>query len=352
MPRAQLKPTGGSPNAPVHIQEIYPQDGNGTNPDPQWNYATHTIADIRRSGVDGYYDVWLYDEDYSNQRALTDGNPLLPGKHVGNPFWLPNGDYIAMSVEKAVHGGSSDDALPGFGGYSDIWIMTADGTEAWQMTNVPDDYDNGAMFPRFNHAGNKLMWLERVVAPNISDPIYVAGAWVIKIADFSIDGGGNPVLSNTVTYRPGNVDAFNEATAWSADDTKIIFASNWETRDFWKDQIYTLTLSTGAYTNLTNDANYHEHPYYTPDGKTVIWMTTKEADSQWGIVGCDWWLMNPDGSNKRRLTFFEKVGHTQNDSGARWPGSMAWSPDGSWFYGGEQMNVVTQEGRLIKVTMD
>jgi Tol biopolymer transport system component len=96
---------------------------------------------------DGYYNIHLCRADGTADRCLTSDNGL-PHRHAGSPSWDPAGGYIAFAEEKAVHAGGSIEAIPGFGGRSDIWVMTNDGTKTWQLTNTADTKDEGAaLFP-------------------------------------------------------------------------------------------------------------------------------------------------------------------------------------------------------------
>jgi len=42
-----------------------------------------------------------------------------------------------------VHRGGSIDAIPGFGGRPDIWVMSSDGSKARQLTDTADERSDG-----------------------------------------------------------------------------------------------------------------------------------------------------------------------------------------------------------------
>jgi Tol biopolymer transport system component len=81
---------------------------------------------------------------------LTTLNNGLPHRHAGSPTWHPTGRYIAFATEKKVHQGGSIEAIPDFGGRSDIWVMLADGSKAWQLTQTEDSKSNGVLLPKFS----------------------------------------------------------------------------------------------------------------------------------------------------------------------------------------------------------
>jgi Tol biopolymer transport system component len=57
---------------------------------------------------------------------------------------------------------------------------------------------------------------------------------------------------------------------------------------------------------LTNAVGYDGGPFFTQDGKKIVWRRFDEK----GLIA-DVWMMNPDGSDQRQITDF---------------GSMSWAP--------------------------
>ena len=105
-------------------------------------------------------------------------------------------------------------------------------------------------------------------------------------------------MSDTVGSQAWQL-AFNETGGFSADSSSLVFTSDFETHNFWSNQIYRYDLNSGAITRLTRGNSYNEHPRYSPDGQ-VLWMTNADNPSH----GTDWWTMSPDGSNPQRLSDF------------------------------------------------
>src|SRR6202020_2971076 len=110
--------------------------------------------------------------------------------------WTPSGTFIAFVAEKSSHPGGSVTATPGWGSYSDLWVANADGSHAWQLTNVATDKDHGTIIPEFSPDGRLLEWTERTAAGKVFNPDRFAGFWVIKIANFDVAANGIPSLSN------------------------------------------------------------------------------------------------------------------------------------------------------------
>lgn len=141
---------------------------------------------------------------------------LSAAHHRHTPVWSPSGRFIALVAEKRAYPGNSVGATPGWGGYSDLWVATADGSRAWQLTDVPTDKDHGTIIPEFSPDGRLLEWTERIKAGEALQPQRFAGFWAIKVANFDVSADGTPSLANAHTFSPGD-DAFNETGGFSAD---------------------------------------------------------------------------------------------------------------------------------------
>jgi hypothetical protein len=61
--------------------------------------------------------------------------------------------------------------------------------------------------------------------------------------------------------------------------------------------------------------------------------------------------MDADGSNKRRLTYFNDKNNAQYAGQTVWCGFGSFSPDGMQFVGGRQVNLISQEGQIVMVKL-
>ena len=71
-------------------------------------------------------------------------------------------------------------------------------------------------------------------------------------------------------------------------------------------EIYIMRADGSGQKRLTSTPGYDGGPFFTPDGKRIVW---REFDEK-GLIA-DIWTMNPDGSEKKQITTF---------------GSMSWAP--------------------------
>jgi Tol biopolymer transport system component len=312
-----------------------------------WSHAAKTIA-YNDLGSDGYYHIHLMNEDGSGDRVFGPGIAGFPTRTVGSPYWDPTGKYLAFVAEKPTHPGSSSEATPGWGSWSDVWIAAVDGSGVWPLTNVPTDPDHGTLIPIFSQDGRQILWTERTLRSNPFSLKQFAAYWVLRLADIRIDQDG-PHLSNIRTIQPGGVDSFTESGGFSLDGRSLLLTSNYETNNFWSSQIYRYDIASGTLTRLTELNTYNEHPRFTPDGK-IIWMTDKNHT----LAGADWWVMNADGTAKTQLSFFNVTGHAESDGSPRWVGPIPienWSNDRSFFLGDVEYDLLKPSYTFDKVEL-
>lgn len=314
--------------------------------DVDWDKSGSDRIAYSAKESDTYYDIHFVNPDGSNDICLTCNHSALPNKHIACPYFHPSGKWIIMTVEEATHAGSSTDALPGFGAYCDIWIMNTLGTKAYLLVDIVSDADHGVIAPRFSHDGKQIVWTDRKLHPDILNPMQQAGYWTIKLADFRFRPSDSlPEITNIRTIEPVN-NAFYECYGFSPDDSRLIFCSNMNKPSFLDEHIYTID-TLGNHLQQLTQTDYNEHGFYKTDGSKIVWMTNTNS----GTGGTDWWMMNIDGTNKERLTYFNESGNSQYAGHAVWAGLGSFSPDSKRFVGGRQISLITQEGEIMMVNV-
>lgn len=198
-------PLGHSGCGPPITYQVFQKDAFGAD----WSKADNLIA-FNAKGTDGLFHVYTVNPDGTNRQQVGVGSATFPQRTTGSPVWSPSGRFFAFVAEKPDHPGNSVPATPGWGSYSDLWVATADGRQAWQLTNVPVDKDHGTIIPEFSPDGRLLEWTERTASGKMLNPDRFAGFWVIKVADFNVGPDGTPSLSGIRTVSPAG-DEFNES---------------------------------------------------------------------------------------------------------------------------------------------
>ena len=112
----------------------------------KWNAATKTIA-FGRPQKDGHYHAFVADGDGGNERRVAFA-AWRDDRHQFPAAWHPAGELLAMLVEQNEHERSSVDAIPGYGAYTDYWIVSRDGSRRGRSTRFPTATTTRSRTPR------------------------------------------------------------------------------------------------------------------------------------------------------------------------------------------------------------
>jgi hypothetical protein len=315
-----------------------------------YNQATLTVA-YSKPDKKGTYHIYLSDTLGNNEIQISYAGWRTDRQQWAEE-WMPDGKYIFCYVEKdeyvkeKIHKRKPVDACPGYGAYCDLWAMTPDGKKAWKVVDLPNSYNSGIIHSAISPDGKMFAWSERVKAPNLSFNTG-AGCYVIRVADITVDSC--PHFSNIRTFQPGGVDASTELDGICPGDSVITFYSTFESKNILATPIYKINILTGKITKLTT-ASFSQAGTFTPDGKHIVYMTGDSCDRFPGqLQGADWWIMNTDGSGKRRLTFMNKKGNAQCDDHYRLAGTVSFMRN-DCFLGGVMTKSFGLVGYTAKVT--
>lgn len=321
---------------------------------PEWSPNGNEYVTYHSKEPDGYYDIYIMKADGSEETCLTCGHPRLPNKHIGQPSWHPSGRWIVFQAEKAKHvlPRISALAVPGIGFHNDIYIMSRDGKRVYKLTNLKTKKHlldptsvSGILQPHFSNDGSLLSWSERIAKGG------KWGEWVIRLADFKVNNGV-PEISNIQTFRPGVNRLYYESNDFTPDGKKLIICGNLE-----KDQnafgidIYTMTIDGREVTRLTHTLDeFDECPHPSPDGKKIAYLSTKGFENNegsamwWEWARGEFWVMDADGGNKQRLTYFNEPGYPEYTGRRVIPAYVSWNEDGNKLLIG--VAVEEENGRL------
>ncbi|HKV03516.1 MAG TPA: hypothetical protein VJO53_00255 [Candidatus Acidoferrales bacterium] len=308
-----------NPSAPLALQKIY--RGGGTDADARrlaHEFADDIIAVLSGglpgiaqtriayvSARSGNKEIWVMDYDGANQQQLTHLKSISL-----TPRWSPDSTRIAFTCYEPYRGITSAQiciystasnhliAFPRYRGTNSSPAWSPDGSQIAFMSSLNGD-------PEIYVADSGGGRLHRIT--------YAAGvstspAWNPKTGNqmvFVSDRGGSPVLyiANADGSNVEKLDlpdmGYVIDPAWSPNGQLLAFS--WR-RPNGNYDIYAMDIVSRQLVELTKDEGRNERPSWAPDGRHLVFESTRTGTRQI-------WSMLADGSQPRQLTF-----EAQNES--------------------------------------
>ena len=308
-----------NPTAPIPLQKIYRDDGT----DAGARRIAHKFADdiiaVLTGGLPGIAEtqiayvssksgtkeIWVMDYDGANQHQVTHLKSIAL-----TPRWSPDATKIAFTCFEPFRGVTSAQicvystasnrliAFPRFRGTNSTPAWSPDGTQIAFMSSQSGD-------PQIYVVDSGGAHLHR-----ITDAVGVifSPTWNPKTGKeivFSSDRGGEPVLyeansDGTNVQRIELPDmGYVVDPSWSPNGQLLAFAWRRPTGNF---DIYVMDIVSHQLLELTRDQARNERPSWAPDGRHIVFESTRSGTRQI-------WSMLADGSMARQLTF-----ESQNES--------------------------------------
>jgi len=231
----------------------------------------------------GTNQIYISTLDGSLQKCLTCGQP---GPNMV-PDSRPQGDVILFHSWR---GTNITLGAPGFGGLgSDLYVVPVAGGDAVPLTADHDGYDNYHAY--FSPDGNHIVWT-RLNWNFVTDS--GRGYWDIRVADYV--STPTPHLANIHVVREGPGHYF-ETQHWSPDGRGFLYTESVGTtlnlELFFCDLSLTGRCDTTGpnptVARLTNNPAWDEQAIFTPDGRKVIFMSTRDHPSAWNSWANAFW---------------------------------------------------------------
>jgi Tol biopolymer transport system component len=190
----------------------------------------------------------IYTRHFTDQniwRIETSGGKTSPSLVIGSsrrdlePRLSPDGSRLAFTSDRT--------------GSSQVWIASADGSGAFQLTSMRGSLNSAA---RWSPDGQRLVFLSNETGQS---EIYSIGV-----------NGGKPT-------RLTNNPAQDTAPSWSGDGKWIYFGSN-RSGDF---QVWKMPASGGEPVQITRNGGYAA--LESPDGKFLYYSKHRDSDGLWRL---------------------------------------------------------------------
>jgi len=282
---------------------------------------------------DGRYHLYTATPETLVERCLTCLPLDLRKKNNLNPTWHPSGEYLVFQVQSSARKLALDPvalATANRGLFSELWMIRRDGKDFWQLTRV-NEFGGAILDPHFSFEGDQILWSERV-----RSRVGRWGTWVLRVAELETRRGV-PRLGKPRTFEPGPQKLFYSGSSFLPDDRGALVFGNQEPGQLENGMdIYTLDFESGVTTRLTHSRHaWDEQAQYSPRGDKIVWISASEIDLRTleetkGLPPeqlRDLWIMNPDGSDKARLTYFNHPG-SRESIGAAIIDDFSWNPRG------------------------
>jgi TolB protein len=302
-----------NPSSQAVIAKIY----RGTPTDPQVRKFAHQFADeiiMRLSGGlpgissttiafvssrGGAKEIWVMDYDGANQHALTSLHSISL-----TPRWSPDTSRIAFTCYATGGGGPASPqvcmysvdagkvvSFPRYKGTNSAPAWSPDGSQlvfSSSMGGNPELYSINA-----NGGG-----LKRLTFANGAS---TSPSWNPKTGQsiaFVSDRSGVPklYLMNSDGTNAQNLDLPDKGylidPSWAPNGQLLAFSWRRPTGNY---DLYIMDVATRQIIELTRDAGRNERPSFAPDGRHIVFESTRSGTRQI-------WTMLADGTQARQLT--------------------------------------------------
>jgi hypothetical protein len=171
---------------------------------------------------------------------------------------------------------------------TDLYVMRPDGSEVTRLTGPgtsapgdvlpgdPSPYDN--YHPAWSPDGHRIVWTQVHYGPEASG----GTQWTVLLAGFTVDRSGRPRLGVPTAITPMGDNAY-ETQSWAPDGTGVLvtrFSSDGDRSTGWlNSELWLVRLhgdGASAWVHLTDgNPGWDEQAAFTPDGRDVIWMSSR-----------------------------------------------------------------------------
>jgi dipeptidyl aminopeptidase/acylaminoacyl peptidase len=264
-------------------------------------------------------------------RVATSGSPAARQLTFGErgesaPAWSPDGRYISFI---AARGSGSGDEGP----RPQVWLMRADGGEAWKLTDAKEGVGGYEWAPDSGRIAfttrDPLPAEEEARRKRRDDPQVFESDFRhshLWVAD--IERGEETQLTSGTDFT------VKGAPSWAPDATRLVFtaAPTPMLRDS-RDDLFVVTIASRELRRITTNPGPDRGPAWSPDGRTIAYVATEA-----GPVVEDGLPLQRVG-NSRLMLYDVASGRVTDASSPSFdysPSGLTWTPDGRLLFGAGQ----------------
>lgn len=259
-------------------------------------------------------NLWIADVATGESHALTSAK-----KSSTSPEWSADGKWIAFLSDRPGQITGSPD------GKKQLYVISADGGEAQQLTKLESDVDNFAWAPDSKRIAYSASDVEPKALKDrkekygdyfvVHSEYQMTHIWTIEIPS----GGASPAEPKRLT----DGDKFSVGEfSWSPDGTRIAFSAqkdpdliSSETAD-----IYVVSVSDSVVKKIVSTPGPDRNPQWSPDGKNIAFETTA-GSKYFFYTNVKIAVVPAEGGTPQVLSeAFDED-----------PGLIGWGPDGIYF---------------------
>jgi len=224
---------------------------------PAWAPQGNRIAYWGLKENSGQRDIWTVGESGKDPIPVTNDPPV-----DWNPVWSPDGKYL---------------------------YYISDRSGSMNLQRIRIDQQNGKLLGQPENVVTPSAWIENVsFSTNPNQFVYAAFDTRSEIQKISFDP-----MQEKLTSLPqavtSSTDLFDVAQV-SPDGQWLTFFTVWPQQD-----IFVIRTDGSEKTKLTDDLYRDRYPSWSPDGKSIIFMSDRSGTY-------DLWIIQKDGSNLTRAT--------------------------------------------------
>lgn len=292
---------GWTPETMIKFKRV-----GGLDLSPDGKLIAYTISTPVMEGEKSEFltHIWVASADAKTNVQFTQGE-----KSCMNPSFSPNGNYLAFTSSRG-------DGKP------QIWVMRVSGGEAEQITKCKPGVEQFAWSPD----SKQLAYIQRDPDSEQEERMKKEKKdWTLvdnwkygHLYTINLEKGKSERKVKRLTKGEFHVTGFN----WSPDSKTIAFthqqnpsADAWTTAD-----ISTVPADSGAVKSLVSMKGMDSNPTFSPDGKTVAFVSDG-GTPKWSGIG-DLYIIPAEGGAARKLA----------ETADRQAFLLKWSHDGKELY--------------------